>query len=545
MAQRIAPDYGQQFLFPPSIEDLLPADHPARFLREFVDELDLPDLGFVISNATEGRPSYAPSLLLKIWLYGYYHRIRSTRKLEVACSELLPLMWLCGLLAPDHNSLWRFWRDNKKALRKVFKLSVQVAVRAGAVGLAVQAVDGTKIQSASSNATGWSREYMEKLLAALDQSLKEMELKIVEENSQESHGGLRLPEGLAEREALRQEIQKGLAQLDVDGRGHYHRQEPEARVMKLGENHRFAHNAQVVTDAKEGVIVACDVTRQETDHGALVPMIEQAKENVAVAESHPVTLADTGYGGGADLLKAKEAGYEVLAPPVEGRPAGDNPYATKNFKWDAHNQTVTCPRGVQLDYEGCCVQYEGRLNEVEQKIQRYRCRCQDCPVKAQCTKDPKGRRVEVRPHTGVVQEMRERLRTKQGGQLYSKRSTVVEPSFARIKEHEGFRRWTVRGTENVKTQWSLVCTTMNLHVLYRKWRDSRTGGSGTSGALAAVMIKGGSLRKQLQEGLTSLQDCIGALARTRTPHWILALAEKITRHTRFCSLVGGEVAPGF
>ena len=148
MTRAIAPDYGQQFIFPPALEDWVPQDHPARFLREFVDQLDLSALGFVIPAATEGRPPYAPSLLLKIWLYGYFHRIRSTRKLEAACQDHLPLLWLSGLIAPDHNSLWRFWRDNQTALRAIFKQTVHLALRTGAVGLAVQALDGTKIQAA-------------------------------------------------------------------------------------------------------------------------------------------------------------------------------------------------------------------------------------------------------------------------------------------------------------------------------------------------------------------------------------------------------------
>src|SRR5271154_4521086 len=157
MAQPTAPDYGQQFLFPPALEDWVPDDHPARFLREFVDQLDLPKLKFVIPAAAEGRPPYAPSLMLKIWLYGYFHRIRSTRKLEIACGEHLSLLWLTGLIVPDHNSLWRFWKENKTAMGQVFKQTVQLALRTGAVGLALQALDGTKIQAAGSGPTGWSK----------------------------------------------------------------------------------------------------------------------------------------------------------------------------------------------------------------------------------------------------------------------------------------------------------------------------------------------------------------------------------------------------
>ncbi|MCU0786335.1 MAG: transposase, partial [Verrucomicrobia bacterium] len=306
MAQPIAPDYGQQFLFPPALEDWVPCNHPVRFLREFVEQLDLPALGFAMPVAVAGRPPYHPSLLLKIWLYGYFHRIRSTRKLEAACYEQLSLLWLTGLLQPDHNSLWRFWRDHKKALRAIFKQTVQLAVRTGAVGLALQALDGTKIQAACSGPQGWSKDYMEKLLAQLDAALDDIELKIVEANAEMEAPGYRLPAGLAERQSLREKIRQGLAQLQADGRSHYHPVEAEARRMKVGDTNRYAYNAQAVADGKEGVIVACNATRQETDTGQLVPMIQQVRENVGVAAADALTLADTGYGAGGDLQAAAE-----------------------------------------------------------------------------------------------------------------------------------------------------------------------------------------------------------------------------------------------
>jgi len=278
MAQPIAPDYGQQFLLPPALEDWVPADHPARFLREFVDQLDLPALGFVLPSGSEGRPPYAPSLLLKIWLYGYFHRLRSTRKLEAACRERMALLCLTGLISPDHNSLWRFWHENQKALRQVFKQSAQLAVRTGAVGLVLQALDGTKIEAAASGYSGWSKEYMEKLLAALDKALDQAELALAQENHEAD--GYRLPAGLAERQALREQVKAGLAQLAADGRNHHHPVEPEGRRMKVGGSNRFAYNAQAVVDSQEGVIVACEASRQETDAGQLAPMIEQARENL-------------------------------------------------------------------------------------------------------------------------------------------------------------------------------------------------------------------------------------------------------------------------
>ena len=484
MAHPIAPDYGQQFLFPPALEDWVPPVHPARFLREFVDELDLPALQFVTPTASEGRPPFAPSLLLKIWLYGYFQRIRSTRKLEAACRDHLPLLWLAGLLAPDHNTLWRFWSENKKALRAIFKQTVQVALHTGAVGLALQALDGTKIQAAASGHSGWSKQHMEKLLAALDRALDQTELKIAEEHAELGAPALRLPAGLAQRQALRQQIKSGLAQLAADGRAHHHPVEPEARRMQVEGRNRYAYNAQAVADSQEGIVVACEATRQETDAGQLVPMIQQARENLGSAAHETTTVADGGYGTGADLQAAAEEKMTVLAPPAEGKPAHANPYAAQRFYYDPVAQTVTCPRGEILDYQG-------HTTKKGVRVERFRCHCSACPVRRDCTRDPKGRQIEVWPHTPVRQAMRERLSQPAVYARWSQRCEIIERRFGQIKEHDGFRRWTVWGLESVRTQWSLLCATLNLRVLYRRWRSGRADDRGS--ALGARAMSAGQL----------------------------------------------------
>jgi len=464
MAQLISPDYGEQFLFPRALEEWVPADHPARFLREFVDELDLAGLGFVMPAGAEGRPPYAPSLLLKIWLYGYFHRIRSTRKLEVACREHLSLLWLSGLIQPDHNSLWRFWRDNQKALRGIFKQSVQLAVRTGAVGLALQALDGTKIEAAASGYSGWSKEYMERLLSQLDAALDQIQIQVLEENRDVEPAGYRLPAGLAQRQALRQEIKKGLAQLAADGRQSYHPIEPEARRMKLANGTtRFAYNAQAVADERAGIIVAAEVTRQETDSGQLAPMIELAGQNLGLGTVQTLTVADAGYGSGADIVAAQQGQMEVLVPPSAGCSDARNPYASPHFHYDEPSRSVTCPRGEKLDYQG-------RTFKRGQWVERYRCRCPDCRVRSQCTGDPKGRQIEIWPHTPAVQAMRARLEAPAAYRRWQQRGQIIEPRFGQIKQQEGFRRWTAWGLQNVRTQWAMLCTTLNLRVLYRRWQ---------------------------------------------------------------------------
>lgn len=483
MAQPIAADYGQQFLFPPALEDWVGGDHPVRFLREFVDQLDLGQLGFEVPTAREGRPPYHPNLLLKIWLYGYFFKLRSTRKLETACGEVVPLMWLAGLQAPDHNSLWRFWRDNRKAIKGVFKQTVHLAMQTGAVGLVLQAVDGTKIQACAARSSGWTKEHMEAVLKALDETAEQTELKVMEENAVAKEAAVRLPAGLAQRQALREQIEEGLRRLEADQRKHYHPVEPEARRMHLTEGNRYAYNAQAVVDAKEGVIVACEATRNESDAGLLSGLIGQAQANLgsAAVAAAPLTLADAGYGAGADLQKAAEEQHPVLIPPAVGSASKNNPYACTQFKYDSAQDTVTCPEDQTLDYEGSSTK-----DGVPYK--RFRCHHRECPVRHLCSKDPKGRQIQVWSHTPLVQAMRERLQNPHEAQLYAKRMVIVEPRFAQLKEHDGFRRWTVWGLESVQAQWAMLCATLNLRVLYRRWRMSHRPAGSTAAALRAVRL---------------------------------------------------------
>jgi hypothetical protein len=307
---------------------------------------------------------------------------------------------------------------------------------------------------------------MEKLLATLDESLEEIELKVVQENTVADDQSYRLPAGLAERKALREQIKTGLAQLAADHRHHYHPVEPEARRMKIDDTNRYAYNAQAIADSQEGIIVACEVTRQETDGGQLVPMIAQARENLGPAAQQTLTVADAGYGAGADLLAAQEKQMSVLAPPAEGSPAHDKPYATQHFRYDPTTRILTCPRDHQLDHEGSTVK-KGAL------AQRYRCHNRDCPVRSQCTRDPKGRQIEIWPHTAVVQVMRHQLAQTSTHAQWSRRQEMIERCFGHIKEHDAFRRWTVWGLEGAKTQWSLLCATLNLKTLYRRWKENR------------------------------------------------------------------------
>jgi len=456
-------DYDQMDLLPQSLEDWVAADHPARFIREFVDALDLPALGFAERKSEEGRPSYADELLLKVWLYGYLSRIRSTRELERACREHMALIWLTGRHAPDHNTLWRFFRDNRRALRKVFRAGVQVAAAQGLIGMICHAVDGTKMRAVASSRTVEHRKQLEKALAEVEASIAAMEVAVAKAEQEEA-GDYRLPERLQRAEELRRTIRESLGEMQELKRDHLHPQEPDARVMKCEGRTDPAYNAQAVADDEAGIIVAQTAVNAETDHEQLVPMLEEVKANLG--EVAKETLADGQYATAQQLTEAEARGYEVLtAPGSEQGAQKRGEYAAANFQHDAEKDEVICPQGARLKFKGLRKKSGARV-----AVRAYVCQVYaQCPVRALCSSSRDGRRIEISPQRAARDRQRAKRADPAGRARLRQRKAIIEPVFATIKQAMGFRRWTVRGLENVRTQWSLLCTAFNLKKLYQHW----------------------------------------------------------------------------
>jgi transposase len=433
-----------------------------------VDELDLRELGFRMRKSDEGRPNYAADLLLKVWLYGYLERIRSSRRLEKACRQHVALMWLTGMNNPDHNSLWRFWNDNKQALKEVFRQTVRVAMDAGLVDMVLNAVDGTKIAARASTDKAWFQKKLKKRLERLDLWLDQA-MREVERSEKEESGEYRLPEELVEKQKLRETIQESLTQLKAKERESMHPGEPEAQMMKTREGTRLGYNAQAVVDSKAGVIVAGEVTTDQNDTHQLVPMLETVhKELGKVAEE---TAADGGYFSGEQLDKAQKAGFPVLVNLVQLRKAEEDggPYHSSKFEYDSENDCYLCPMGQKLKFEG-----SRKRESKTHEMRAYRCKsASQCPVRWDCSKDKKGRCVERSPYCGAIRTQQEKQRDKAKTDLLRRRMVIAEPAFARVKHLLEFRRWTMGGLEKVRTQWLFVCALTNLGRMYPLWRERK------------------------------------------------------------------------
>ncbi len=469
MGYEIRADYSRSWLFPPQLEDWVGRDHPARFLREFVDSLDLTAMGFHSRTSEDGRPNYAADLLLKVWLFGYVNGLRSLRKLERACRENVGLLWLTGLNEPDHNTLWRFWRDNRAALRRVFKLVIRSAVQANLVGVVLHAIDGTKVLAQASRERVRTREQIQEALERIEEVVDEV-MEQIEAVEQQDHEGYRLPANWRAQMLRREQLRELAAECEINERQTVHEGEPQARFMKTRrDGTALAYNAQTVTDGHSGLIVAEDVITEGNDNHVLVPMIDQVKDNVGQAAEE--TVADAGYYSGAQLHQAEQRGYGVLVNQGRDGASADQappPYDSTRFHYDAQRDCVVCPQGKELAFEG--IKSRG-LDQGAEQMRRFRCKqFNDCPVRWQCSQDPKGRTVSIGRFHGPLTRQREKCSEGDKRLLLRQRKQIAEPPYGVIKEIMQFRRFTVVGVEKVKVQWSLICSAFNLRKLYPLWR---------------------------------------------------------------------------
>lgn len=465
MSQQIKTDYSKIFLLPPSIEDWVGKNHSSRFIREFVDLLNIKELGFKVVDNLEGRPYYSSELLLKVWLYGYFNRIRSPRQLEKMTKENHPMIWLATMEQPDHNTLWRFWRDNKKAIKKLFRETVKTAIELKLVSFVLGAVDGTKIRSLSSNKWLMDGKEIEELLKKMDKSIEDLEKDIERSEKDEIDYDDSLPEELQDRKTLREKIKKAHEEIRKSERKKININEPQARIMRTEGKKDTGYNAQIVVDSKNRIIIAEELTNKENDIQMLVPMLEKSKE--ITGKTGDKMVADAGYSSGEQLSEAEKRGYDVLANLTE--PKSDKPYDSSKFEYKAEKDTMICPEGKALIYENSSL-----YKNTQEYMRKYKCtHYKECSVRWLCSKSKGARRVKYIPFADAIKRQKEKQKIEANKVLLKRRKEIIEPVFGWIKHLDNFRRFTVKGLDNAGLQWSMVCTAVNLRTIFKYWTIGR------------------------------------------------------------------------
>lgn len=464
MSRPIQSNFNQHFLLPPALTDWISAGDPVWFIKDFVEALDLDALGFSQHKPSlDGRAYYPNDMLLRVWLYGWMERIRSPRRLEKACMRDIGFVFLTCNHHPDHNTLWRFFNNNKKPLKSLFKQVVLVACRAKLIGFVLHALDGTKITAASSRAKAWHQKQLEEQLKQIDAIINEYVLS-VESAAESEESGYAMPETMQNALARKQQIAEALSALEQAKTQTLHPNEPDARMMKHNNGAIvLSYNAQIVVDERSDLIVAAEVSNKANDYGQLVPMVEQVVENVG--QSAAETVADAGYCSGEQLEAAERKHLPVLVNLHSNSPEGGE-FRKENFVYDADKDVYICPLGKELRYQRTKI--AGKKKQ-EISVRSYRCYERECPRKAECSSDPKGRTILRMPHNGAIERQRKKQQEPMKKQALFKRKAIVEHVFGIIKQIDGLRRFTVRGLDGVMAQWALVCTAVNLRKLYAFW----------------------------------------------------------------------------
>ena len=277
-------DREQIWLLPPSLDELLPLDHPGRFVAEFVDGLDREgwaELGVEIEGDPRGAPAYHPRALLCVWPYGFMTGLRSCRKLEAACRDQIPYLWLTGWQHPDHNTLWRFYKAHRQAMRELFKRTVRTAVAMELVDLAVPAVDGSKVAANATRDRTYDAERGGRLLNRLEKAIADLE---AQNEAGEDTPGVHLPEELADKRALREQVRQAMDDLaSQENLKHINLTDKDARLMKTRQGIVPSYNGQAMVspvtaegDLNGMLITAVGLVDEPDDHTSFTPVPETA-----------------------------------------------------------------------------------------------------------------------------------------------------------------------------------------------------------------------------------------------------------------------------
>jgi hypothetical protein len=395
--------------------------------------------------------------------------VRSCRKLEAACHDQVPLLWLTGCQRPDHNTLWRFYRSHRPAMRRLLKETVAIAASVGYVDLALQAIDGTKVEANASGDRTCDEAKLARLLERAEAAIASLE---AQNEVGEDGPPPAMPPELRKAQSLKEKVQAAQERLANERRKRVNLTDGDAQLMKGRRSIMPGYNAQAIvspTGSGEGqhhgmLITAVDVVDAPTDYSQLAPMLEEAESVTGVRSD--VVLADGGYFSGGNLEACHERGQTLVVPGQERR-RDRGAYFKDQFVYDKATDTYRCPEDQVLYFSGM-----GKANgKTPVRIYRgLKAVCHACPAYGICTKDRhSGRVLMVGPADLRLRDHRVWMQTDEARQLYGQRKGLIEPVFGIIKEQMAGRRFLLRGLKNVNAEFTLLATAFNLRMLWKQW----------------------------------------------------------------------------
>jgi len=458
MSHLRGPHRAEVQLLPPCLDDYVAANAPVRFLEAFVEGLDLQTLGFARTTpATTGRPPYHPGDLLKLYLYGYLNRIRSSRRLEAEAGRNLELIWLLRSLRPDFKTIADFRKDNRDCFKKVFKQFNLLCRQLDLFGAELVAIDGSKFKAVNNPARRYTVEQFQELVQTIEKRIEEYLQRLDQQDSQaEGAAGPPSEKSLQDKLALL-ESQKGKLEELVQQLQEGQQQSSPATDVDSRAQKRVGvgYNVQVAVDAKNHLIVEPEVVQDANDRGQLSPMAKAAKQELGVEKLKAV--ADAGYHESRQLHCCAQQGIEAYVP-AQGTTSGQSKegkqvFAKQVFVYDPVQDSYQCPAGQRLE-RGYQKDDKGKTVIVYYN----RKACGSCPLKSQCTLS-EYRKISRGLHEEEVEQIAKRVADHR--EIVARRKTIVEHVFGTLRNW-GHDTFLTRGLESVRGEFSLSALSYNL-----------------------------------------------------------------------------------
>ena len=453
-------DRYQITMFPDSIDEYITEENPVRLIEAYVEGLDLEKLGFKGTDPSAvGHPSYNPKDQIKLYLYGYLNRIRSSRRLEDEASRNIEVIWLLRKLKPDFKTIADFRKNNKKALKAVFRDFNKLCDEWELFGKELVAIDGSKFRACNSKKNNYSIKKLNRHLKYIDEKIdkyiKELDEKDIEESIDRKPDLKEIKEKIEELKTRKVKYEGYKKVLEEKGENEISTTDPDARLMSNSNNNvDVSYNVQTTVDGKHKLIADFKVTQNPNDLGELDNMALRAKKLFGGKEFD--TLADKGYYKAEDLKKCVDNGITpYVAKQTYSNGTGDKDFYADKFKYDKEKNIYICPAGKELYYQ--------RIRKSKGKITGYDYRnyeaCKDCEYKERCTKSKKGRSITRHIDQDFLDTID--IQTEQNFDKYRLRQMIVEHPFGTIKRNWGAYYFLTKGKASVTAEVSLTYLSYN------------------------------------------------------------------------------------
>jgi len=440
MSYIIGQNRNQINIIPFSLDEIIDADNSVRAIDAYVNSLDLKELGFIEYTGTNrGQAPYLRTDLLKLHIYGYLNKIRSSRNLEVEAKRNIELMWLINSITPDHGTIAGFVQKNKNAFRKILRHLTLLLKGWGLIDGKLVAIDGTKIRAQNSKHNCITKSSLEKKIEYADEQIQAY-LAAMEKSEGETDD---LKEKVEAYQQLKEKYELQKKELKESGVEQKSLTDSDSRRMKNNGSLDICYNVQSVVDSKNHFVIDAVATNDINDQNQLSTMAFGAKELLTTGEMSVV--ADTGYYNAVEIKKCYDKQLNLYIKKAKANnKTKENEFRKDKFVYDEEKDVYICPANCELLF------FEN-TSKNGLKYRKYKgSDCQNCSKRKQCTTSSTGRCVQRWEHENVLEIVKQD--TFMHNDIYKQRRSIVEHPFGTIKRTLGYNHFMRKKIENVNAE---------------------------------------------------------------------------------------------